>query len=228
VPGHLNRGRIRDYLAATGPVEDAGGQATAILRDAVSYQGSEVGFSQLLSAMEGRGEITREIRGKRTYRIAARPAESAPSSAEPADQARRARRPSRATPVGAAITGEAASEPAIDYDALAAALLDRVLTIVSSRGPAGQSAEGLLGDLQRVTEERDQLRAQVHEFEDRLTRADRNTAILLRLMSPKPLAESRDDLGSVAAEGHEVVDALLGALMRAEGPGRPGKPAQAS
>ena len=228
MPGHLNRDRIRDYLAGAGPVEDTSGQATAILRDAVRYAGSDVGFSQLLSAMEQRGEIAREIRGKRTYRIAALDAESAPASAEP-DYARAARRPGSATPARAAVTAaDVASDPAIDYDALAAALLDRVLTVVAARGPAGQSVEALVGDLQRVTEERDQLRAQVHEFEDRLTRADRNTAILIRLMNPQSVAESPDDVASVPAGGNDVVEALLGALMQAEGSSRPRKTARAS
>lgn len=37
--------------------------------EAVEYQGSSVAFIQLIAAMDRDGEIEREIRGKRTYRI---------------------------------------------------------------------------------------------------------------------------------------------------------------
>lgn len=229
MPGHLNRDRIRDFLTAAGPVDDAGGQATAILRDAVSYEGSDVGFSQLLSAMEQRGEIVREIRGKRTYRIAAVDAEPAPVTAEPAGRGRRRERRSAGARSGpAASAAEITSDSVIDYEALAAALLDRVLAVVAARKPADQAVDALLGDLRQVTEERDQLRAQVHDFEDRLTRADRNTAILLRLMNPKSVPESRDDAASGPAGGNDMIEALLGALMQPEGTSRPDKSAQAS
>ena len=47
--------------------------ASTVLAEAVGYPGSSVAFAQLLSGMERSGLIEREIRGKRTYRIAAAP-----------------------------------------------------------------------------------------------------------------------------------------------------------
>lgn len=44
--------------------------ASTVLAGAVGYPGSSVAFAQLLSGMERSGLITREVRGKRTYRIA--------------------------------------------------------------------------------------------------------------------------------------------------------------
>jgi len=44
--------------------------ASARLAEAVGYPGSSVAFAQLLSGMERDGLIIREVRGKRTYRIA--------------------------------------------------------------------------------------------------------------------------------------------------------------
>ena len=44
--------------------------ASTRLAEAVGYPGSSVAFAQLLSGMERDGLISREVRGKRTYRIA--------------------------------------------------------------------------------------------------------------------------------------------------------------
>src|ERR1700744_6463184 len=63
------RSRIRNYLAERGPIVDPSGRATAVLKDAIGYQGSSVAFIQLVTAMDKSAEIEREIRGKRTYRI---------------------------------------------------------------------------------------------------------------------------------------------------------------
>lgn len=54
----------------TAEIVDATGMASARLAEAVGYPGSSVAFAQLLSGMERDGLITREVRGKRTYRIA--------------------------------------------------------------------------------------------------------------------------------------------------------------
>ena len=56
--------------------------ASTALADAVGYPGSSVAFAQLLSGMERSGLIKREVRGKRTYRIA--PAKAVPAKAVPA------------------------------------------------------------------------------------------------------------------------------------------------
>ncbi len=158
------RTRIIDFLRSNGPVDDASGRATARLKDAVSYQGGDQGFSQVIGSMAAAGELTRDVRGKRTYRI------SASKMAEGA-------------PVGGATLGG----NALDYDELAAALLakvTRVLTTSEAQGSSGASdqaswarrridqLETRLGNMQRdlarakaeveaVAEERDSLRGQL-------------------------------------------------------------------
>jgi hypothetical protein len=64
------RDRVLTYLA-DGEVSDPKGMAAAALADGVGYPGSSAAFAQLLSGMERSGLIERQIRGKRTYRIAA-------------------------------------------------------------------------------------------------------------------------------------------------------------
>jgi hypothetical protein len=64
------RDRVLSYLA-DGEISDPKGMASTVLAEAVGYPGSSAAFAQLLSGMERSGLIAREIRGKRTYRIAA-------------------------------------------------------------------------------------------------------------------------------------------------------------
>ncbi|MBO0772283.1 MAG: hypothetical protein J2P35_12570 [Actinobacteria bacterium] len=64
------RDRVISHLAAVGEITDPGGMASTSLAAAVGYPGSSVAFAQLLSGMERADLIEREIRGKRTYRIA--------------------------------------------------------------------------------------------------------------------------------------------------------------
>jgi hypothetical protein len=64
------RDRVLSHLATVGEISDSSGMASTALADAVGYPGSSVAFAQLLSGMERSGLIKREIRGKRTYRIA--------------------------------------------------------------------------------------------------------------------------------------------------------------
>jgi hypothetical protein len=64
------RDHVLSYLA-DGEISDPKGMASTVLADAVGYPGSSAAFAQLLSGMERSGLIEREIRGKRTYRIAA-------------------------------------------------------------------------------------------------------------------------------------------------------------
>jgi hypothetical protein len=64
------RDRVLAHLA-DGEISDPRGMASTVLAEAVGYPGSSAAFAQLLSGMERSGLIEREIRGKRTYRIAA-------------------------------------------------------------------------------------------------------------------------------------------------------------
>lgn len=63
------RDRIINHLGAVAEIADTTGMASTRLAEAVAYPGSSVAFAQLLSGMERDGLISREVRGKRTYRI---------------------------------------------------------------------------------------------------------------------------------------------------------------
>jgi hypothetical protein len=89
------RDRVLAHLVMVGDVRDASGMASTALADAVGYPGSSVAFAQLLSGMERSGLIMREVRGKRTYRIA--PAKAVPAKAVPAKAVPAKAVPARAT-----------------------------------------------------------------------------------------------------------------------------------
>ena len=89
------RDRVLAHLVTVGDVRDASGMASTALADAVGYPGSSVAFAQLLSGMERSGLIKREVRGKRTYRIA--PAKAVPAKAVPAKAVPAKAVPARAT-----------------------------------------------------------------------------------------------------------------------------------
>src|SRR5260370_1408227 len=89
------RDRIMSRLALTGEITDEAGMASAILAAEVGYPGSSIAFAQLLSGMQRSGLIEREVRGKRTYRIAAA------AGAAAAEQRRAARLPGERARPGA-------------------------------------------------------------------------------------------------------------------------------
>jgi hypothetical protein len=118
--------------------------ASTRLAEAVGYPGSSVAFAQLLSGMERDGLISREVRGKRTYRIAL----SAASG-------RRAGRAAGPLPVstgpvstGPVTTGPVKAEEAalpavsvafpgpVDYDDLADRVIIRLLRRIADLNPA--------------------------------------------------------------------------------------------
>ena len=78
------RDRIIAHLALVAEVADGTGMASTRLAEAVGYPGSSVAFAQLLSGMERDGLISREVRGKRTYRITLSAQPAARLGAEPA------------------------------------------------------------------------------------------------------------------------------------------------
>lgn len=112
------RGRVMSHLAGAGEITDPDGMASAALARAIGYPGSSVAFAQVLSAMERSGLIERDIRGKRTYRIAARRA-AAPGAAAPSADG-----DAGGGGTSAAVSGEG---PDFDYDDLARWLLARIL-----------------------------------------------------------------------------------------------------
>lgn len=116
------RDRIIAHLALVAEVADGTGMASTRLAEAVGYPGSSVAFAQLLSGMERDGLISREVRGKRTYRIAL-------SSPVPADPV--------ATPDGVALPAmPVAFPPVVDYDELADRVIMRLLHRLTQLSPA--------------------------------------------------------------------------------------------
>ena len=179
------RQQLVDYLVAHGPIDDPSGRATSKLRERFGYEGSEQGFTQLIATMDRSGELTRVVKGKRTYRIAsdAEPSQSSQSSDEH-------------------VGTENATDPSVlDYDDLAASLLVRVVrTITAGNGQGDEGAwarrrierlERRIGELERdlsrakaesrgIADERDDLRRQLEHSEG-------NLAVLTdRLASRKP------------------------------------------
>ncbi|MFJ9390859.1 hypothetical protein ACIRON_18680 [Nocardioides sp. NPDC101246] len=121
------RTRIRQYLAASGPIVDPSGYATGLLKDAVDYSGSSVAFIQLIAAMDRDGEIEREIVGKRTYKIEGIGVPVTPS-------------PEALTASGHKATVVAPGQPVIelDYKRLAQALVAELLSATAqARGTSG-------------------------------------------------------------------------------------------
>jgi hypothetical protein len=165
------RDRIISYLGSVTDISDPGGMASTRLAEAVGYPGSSVAFAQLLSGMERDGLITREVRGKRTYRIILAPgvqpgrvrAASIASGVIPgnslADSGVHGRGNSAAASdafAGAlAATGGVMAAigsnglpagPRFDYDELARRLLIQVIRRLATP-PDGQ--EGVVADLER-------------------------------------------------------------------------------
>jgi hypothetical protein len=100
--------------------------ASTRLAEAVGYPGSSVAFAQLLSGMERDGLISREVRGKRTYRITL-------STPLPA----RAVAGAVPTQDGAALPAVPVAFPAvIDYDELADRVILRLLRRLAELNPA--------------------------------------------------------------------------------------------
>ncbi len=179
------RQRIIEFLVANGPVVNDSGRATSILKEAVGYESGDAGFGALVSSMEKYGQITRDIRGKRTYRISA-----AATAATP--------------PVAPSTTED------VDYDELAAALLVRTAQVlVASQEPAESAGwarrrieqlEGRIDELQKEVlrakaeaktnaEERDELRGQ-------LEAASHNLSLLTERRQAPKQGRAAERLGS--------------------------------
>jgi hypothetical protein len=139
------RDRIIAHLALVVEISDRTGMASTELAKAVGYPGSSVAFAQLLSGMERDGLISREVRGKRTYRISL--------SAPPA--ARINQSPAADSGV---LPAEYSGVP--DYDELADRVLIRLLRRLAELRPAELAAlERLLVPGQSAVEEVSLLRS---------------------------------------------------------------------
>jgi hypothetical protein len=131
------RDRVLAHLVTVGDVRDASGMASTALADAVGYPGSSVAFAQLLSGMERSGLIKREVRGKRTYRIA--PAKAVPAKAVPAKAV-----PAKAVPAKA-VPAKAVPAKAVPAKATAARRDDPDGAGSGGRVPAAQAAAARTG-----------------------------------------------------------------------------------
>jgi hypothetical protein len=116
------RDRIIAHLVLVAEVADGTGMASTRLAEAVGYPGSSVAFAQLLSGMERDGLISREVRGKRTYRIALSADSAHGRGAEP--------------PLRAEERGRPAFPGAVDYDELADRVIIRLVRRLAELSPA--------------------------------------------------------------------------------------------
>jgi hypothetical protein len=210
------RRQIIEYLDLHGSIDDPTGRATARLREAVGYQGSEQGFAQLIASMERARELTRVVKGKRTYRIMADPASSGPTE-EPV------------------VLEDPSDHLGMDYEDLAAALLVRVVQTINAgtdqREDEGSWAnrrlerlERRIGELERdlsrskaesksIADERDDLRRQLEHSEG-------NLAVLTdRLVNQRP--QRGHLLSRLGADEQALLHQLRGSASRAS-PGRVG------
>jgi hypothetical protein len=181
----MSRGQIRQqvaqYLVEHGPFEDSTGRATAKLREVLGYEGSQAGFTQLIANMDRAGQLTREVKGKRTYRITAVP-DAPPSSADTAS--------------------DGADNAEMDYDKVASALLLQVMQTLTERnrqhGSDGSWArrrierlESRINDLERdllqAKAESRTLAAERDELRQLLEHSQANLALLSdRVSTGKP------------------------------------------
>jgi len=182
------RQRITEYLSTHGPVVDASGRATAVLKKAVGHTGSDAAFAQVVSAMAKPGEIVREVRGKRTYRIS-----HDESKVESSDS------PMTSAP------------ELMEYDELAAALLAQVTRVISEPAEPSDSASWarrrleqldarnttLQREVARANAEAEVIAAERDALQSQLEAAQHNLALLTdRLQGPKKaLGRAAERLG---------------------------------
>jgi hypothetical protein len=118
----------------TAEIVDPTGMASTRLAEAVGYPGSSVAFAQLLSGMERDGLITREVRGKRTYRIAlSAPVPIRHDSIRTSAEAAALTEPLGSVPVA---FPPVLDHPGIDYDELASRVLVHLVRRLSELNPA--------------------------------------------------------------------------------------------
>lgn len=179
-----------------GPIDDPSGRATSILKDAISYEGAPVAFIQLIAAMDRDDEIVREIRGKRTYRIAA-----GRNAGRPGPYGTKAGPSSTQTVPVAAVTSDGSAVLSIDYDRLARAVLKELLTFAPAYAAETSTAEGSTAeasapeesglDLESLRAERDRMLAERNEYAQRLQDARAKLGDLLGEPAPGPRQDTR-------------------------------------
>lgn len=191
-----SRQQVTQYLVQHGPVEDPTGRATAKLKEALGYEGTNAGFTQLIANMDRSGELTREVKGKRTYRITA-VSDALSSSTDK--------------------LGDGPDDTEMDYDQLASALLVQVVQTLNEgnrqRGNDGSWARRRIERLEsRINDlERELLQAKA---ESRTFAAERDELRLLLEHSQANLALLSDRV-STGKPRQPQLSNLLGTDERA-------------
>lgn len=178
------RNRIVGYLAEQGAVEDSSGKATSVLKKAIAYEGTDAGFTQVVAAMAKAGLLTRQIKGKRTYRIS-----HAGNSINGNGAVR-----------GGVSGTNTPGEGLLDYDELAAALLAKATRAAAAPSDTSESASwarrrleqlearnaSLLRDVARANAEAEAVAAERDILQNQLEAAQHNLSLLTdRLQEPR-------------------------------------------
>ena len=202
------RSQIVQHLRQHGDIVDKSGRASRELEQAIGGEPNPASFAQLLTAMDRAGQITREVRGKRTYRItvgpnadsvaayAAPPAASAPPAGNGAAPAGNGAAPAgNGSPAMALVPR---SEDGIDYDDLALALLRRVARSLAP--PAGEPGTGASARAER----------RIVSLERRLNDAER--AVARAGAENDELRRENADLQARLDASSQTIDNLMGQL----------------
>jgi hypothetical protein len=209
------RARVIEYLARRGPVDDKSGRATARLKEAVGYAGGDAGFIRIVSLMADAGEIERQVKGKRTYRISAPPGTPVPSGSSFALPAASTTAASM-TMVPQIAEGAPLADGQLDYDELATTLLAKVAQVLSdsesARGAGGEQASWarrridqfearivtLQRDLARSKADTEAMKNERDELKSQLEAASHNLELLTERLGTqaRPTPRAADRLGS--------------------------------
>lgn len=216
------RDRIIAHLGAVDEITDTTGMASTRLAEAVAYPGSSVAFAQLLSGMERDGLIAREVRGKRTYRIAL---------AGGATTVRRQGGAPTATTAGAtaaamAATGADALAPAdsrLDYDELARRLLVQVIRrLAATPSDLEQTVAGLERELSTAWSRQGTLSAENVRLREQLQQAQRDLDLARQRNRRMAVSDELDSADVV------VLERLLAPDLARDREGNVGQPSAAT
>jgi hypothetical protein len=203
------RDRIINHLAAVAEIADTTGMASTRLAEAVAYPGSSVAFAQLLSGMERDGLISREVRGKRTYRItlaAKAAARLAGAGAIRGATGATAGVHSEAVTAAAiaATTADAAmtvTAGGLDYDELARRLLIQVIRrLAATPSELEQTVAGLERELATAWTKQGTLSAENVRLRDQLLKAQHDLDLARQRNRRMAIADELDSAEVVVLE----------------------------
>jgi hypothetical protein len=216
------RDRIVAHLAAVTEITDTTGMASTRLAEAVAYPGSSVAFAQLLSGMERDGLIAREVRGKRTYRIALAGGGTATRRAGTATAAN----PAGATAAAMAATSAeemAATGGGLDYDELARRLLVQVIRrLAVTPSDLEQTVAGLERELSTAWSRQGTLSAENVRLREQLQRTQRDLDLARRRNRRMAISDELDSAEVV------VLERLLAPDLAPDRAGDVGQPSAAA